>query len=78
MKPNRTNLSVPGHVIKMHSKAVKSKADVIMLDLEDSVPTDKKQDARKAIIKSLLDLNFEHKTITVRINGLDTPFAYKE
>ncbi len=78
MKPNRTNLSVPGHVIKMHSKAVNSKADVIMLDLEDSVPTDKKQDARKAIIKSLLDLNFEHKTITVRINGLDTPFAYKE
>ena len=40
MKPRRSNLSVPGHLQKMHVKAQDSQADVIMLDLEDSVPLD--------------------------------------
>ncbi len=78
MRPNRSNLSVPGHVKKMHSKALNSKADVVMLDLEDSVPADKKNEARRIVIQSLKDLNWESKTVTVRINAPDTPFAYKE
>ena len=43
MKPRRSNLSVPGHLQKMHVKAQDSQADVIMLDLEDSVPLDAKE-----------------------------------
>lgn len=78
MKPNRSNLSVPGHVKKMHGKAINSSADVVMLDLEDSVPPDKKVLARETIIQSLLDMNWEQKTVTVRINALDTPFAYRD
>ena len=51
--PRRSVLSVPGHVEKMHHKALGSKADVIMFDLEDSVPLDAKIEARKKIIASL-------------------------
>lgn len=78
MKPRRSNLSVPGHVKKMHDKASVSNADVIMLDLEDSVPLDEKEKARAQVIQSLLDLDWSRKTVTVRINSLDTPFAYRD
>lgn len=78
MKPRRSNLSVPGHLKKMHGKASESAADVIMLDLEDSVPVDEKAKAREQVIESLLEFSWEKKTVTVRINALDTPFAYKD
>ena len=78
MKPRRSNLSVPGHLKKMHGKAHESNADVIMLDLEDSVPLDEKLNAREQVIESLLQLDWGKKTVTVRINALDTPFAYRD
>lgn len=78
MKPRRSNLSVPGHLKKMHGKASESQADVIMLDLEDSVPVEEKAKAREQVIDSLLSLNWERKTVTVRVNALDTPFAYRD
>lgn len=78
MKPNRSNLSVPGHVEKMHGKACQSSVDVVMLDLEDSVPVDAKETARTTVIQSLLSQDWTEKTITVRINALDTPFAYRD
>ncbi|WP_028318486.1 HpcH/HpaI aldolase/citrate lyase family protein [Desulfobulbus elongatus] len=78
MKPRRSNLSVPGHMKKMHGKASDSPADVIMLDLEDSVPVEEKANARAQVIESLLNLDWSRKTVTVRINALDTPFAYRD
>lgn len=78
MKPRRSILSVPGHVEKMHRKASVSNADVIMLDLEDSVPLEAKDKARAQVIQSLLDCDWTKKTVTVRINALDTPFAYRD
>lgn len=78
MKPRRSNLSVPGHLKKMHGKASESAADVVMLDLEDSVPVDEKSAARSQVIESLLAFDWASKTVTVRINSLDTPFAYRD
>ena len=78
MKPRRSNLSVPGHMKKMHGKACESLADVIMLDLEDSVPVEEKTNARTQVIDSLLAFDWSRKTVTVRINALDTPFAYRD
>jgi len=63
---------------KMHGKASDSPADVIMLDLEDSVPVEEKANARAQVIESLLNLDWSRKTVTVRINALDTPFAYRD
>lgn len=78
MRPRRSILSVPGHVEKMHPKAAGSSADVIMLDLEDSVPVEAKSSARRRVIRSLLDLDWGGKVMTVRINSLDTPYAFRD
>ncbi len=78
MKPRRSNLSVPGHVEKMHGKAAGSAADVIMLDLEDSVPVDAKDQAREQVVESLKEIDWGRSTVTVRINSLDTPFGYRD
>lgn len=78
MKPRRSHLSVPGHIEKMHIKAAQSSADVIILDLEDSVPIEAKEKARKQVADSIKSLDWGDKTITFRINSLDTPFAYRD
>jgi malyl-CoA/(S)-citramalyl-CoA lyase len=49
-----------------------------MLDLEDSVPIDAKEKARAQVIQSLIGLDWSKKTVTVRINSLDTPFGYRD
>lgn len=78
MKPRRSILSVPGHVLKMHHKAAASTADVVMLDLEDSVPLEAKSAARQQVIRSLQQIDWAAKTVTVRINGLDTAYGYRD
>ncbi len=78
MKPRRSILSVPGHIEKMHRKASQSPADVVMLDLEDSVPIDEKEKARQLVIDSLQSVDWGDKTVTARINGLDTAFGYRD
>jgi citrate lyase beta subunit len=78
MKPRRSTLSVPGHIEKMHVKASQRNVDVIMLDLEDSVPVDAKESARTRVIQSIHTLNWQDTILTVRINGLDTPFGYRD
>jgi malyl-CoA/(S)-citramalyl-CoA lyase len=55
-----------------------SAADVINLDLEDSVAPDDKAEARKNIIQAIGDIDWGTKTLSVRINGLDTPFWYRD
>lgn len=78
MKPRRSILSVPGNVEKMHLKAARSRTDVIMLDLEDSVPLPAKEEARRQVVRSMQSIDWEGKTVTVRINGLDSAFAYRD
>ena len=77
-RPRRSILSVPGHVEKMHAKAAASPVDVIMLDLEDSVPLAAKEGARRQVIQSLRSVEWQSKTVTVRINGIDSAFAHQE
>ncbi|MEN8782212.1 MAG: aldolase/citrate lyase family protein, partial [Desulfobacterales bacterium] len=70
MKPRRSILSVPGHVEKMHRKAHLSRADVIMLDLEDSVPPEAKDNARTAVVNALRTIDWKERVVTARINAL--------
>ena len=69
---HRSELAAPGSNPKMIEKASRSAADVIFLDLEDSVAPDDKPQARKNVIAALNDLDWGRKTVSVRINGLDT------
>ena len=78
MKLRRSTLSVPGHIEKMHVKASQRDVDVIMLDLEDSVPVEAKVSARARAIQSIHALDWQGTIVTVRINGLDTPFGYRD
>ncbi len=74
----RSILSVPGNREKMINKARTLPADVIMLDLEDSVPVDQKNRARELIIESLQAARWDGYVVSIRINPMDSPFAYKD
>ena len=72
----RSELAVPGSSPKMFEKALNSNADYIFLDLEDAVSPNDKVSARENIIKALNEINWREKgkTISVRINSLDTHY----
>jgi citrate lyase subunit beta / citryl-CoA lyase len=57
----------------MAEKATTLDAAEVILDLEDAVPNDpaEKQRAREQIVKSLEELDFGGRTVSVRINGVD-------
>jgi malyl-CoA/(S)-citramalyl-CoA lyase len=55
-----------------------SAADVINLDLEDAVAPDDKPQARRNIIQAIGDIDWGGKHLSVRINGLDTPYWYRD
>ncbi len=78
MLPRRSILSVPGHMPKMHAKAFGSGADGVMLDLEDSVPLEAKEDARQQVIATLKTAGEQAPRLSFRMNALDTPFGYRD
>ena len=75
---HRSELAVPGSSPQFFEKAARSAADVVFLDLEDAVAPDQKVQARKNIIQALHEIDWGDKTLTVRINGLDTPYMYRD
>lgn len=68
----RSELSTPGTSEKMVTKAAASAADLVFLDLEDSVAPALKEQARKSVIDALNTLDWGTKTKAVRINGVHT------
>ncbi len=75
---NRSELAVPGSSPELFEKAARSAADVVFLDLEDAVAPDQKEQARKNIIEAINDIDWGTKTLSVRINGLDTHYMYRD
>ncbi len=76
----RSELAVPGSSPKMFEKALNSNADYVFLDLEDAVSPNDKITARQNVIKALKEINWREKgkTISVRINSLDTHYMYRD
>ncbi len=74
----RSKLFVPGSRPALFEKAAASAADVVCLDLEDAVAPADKDAARDNIVAALNGVNWGNKTVTVRINGLDTNFCYRD
>ncbi|MCR9086887.1 MAG: L-malyl-CoA/beta-methylmalyl-CoA lyase [Rhodobacteraceae bacterium] len=77
-RPNRCQLFGPGSRPAIFEKMAGSAADVINLDLEDSVAPDDKAEARKNIVQAIGDVDWGTKTLSVRINGLDSPYWYRD
>ncbi|MCV2890830.1 L-malyl-CoA/beta-methylmalyl-CoA lyase [Ruegeria aquimaris] len=77
-RPNRCQLFGPGSNTKLFAKMAASAADVINLDLEDSVAPSDKEFARANVIEALNTVDWGNKYMSVRINGLDTPYWYRD
>jgi citrate lyase beta subunit len=76
----RSELAVPGSNSGFIDKAADSEADFVFLDIEDAVAPPEKEQARKNIIEALHDIDWaaKGKTVSVRINGLDTHYMYRD
>ncbi|CUH61809.1 L-malyl-CoA/beta-methylmalyl-CoA lyase [Thalassobacter stenotrophicus] len=77
-RPNRCQLFGPGSNTKLFAKMAASAADVINMDLEDSVAPSDKATARANIIEAINTIDWGTKTVSVRINSLDTPYWYRD
>jgi citrate lyase beta subunit len=70
----RSILFTPGNQWSRIEKAATLNPDAVLLDLEDSVPVEQKDEARGIVLKALKELNWGGKDRGVRINGLDTKY----
>merc|ERR1719161_3511181 len=75
---NRSELYVPGTQTKLFEKGAKSAADIITMDLEDSVGRDDKETARKNVVQALNEIDFGNKTVSVRINAPGSQHMYRD
>jgi citrate lyase subunit beta/citryl-CoA lyase len=80
LRLQRSELAVPGSNAEMIRKAADGHADYVFLDIEDAVAPPDKDKARRNIIEALNEIDWRGrgKTISVRINGLDTHYMYRD
>ena len=69
---------MPGSNVRMLEKAPSLGADVVMLDLEDAVAPDDKEQARINLVDALREQDWSRCSVSVRINGLDTHWCYRD
>ena len=76
----RSELAVPGSNPALFAKAAASDVDYVFLDLEDAVAPGDKEQARRNVIEGLRDIDWRGlgQTISVRINGIDTHYMYRD
>jgi malyl-CoA/(S)-citramalyl-CoA lyase len=75
---HRSELAVPATNVRAMEKAPSLGADVVFLDLEDAVAPDDKEQARTNAIEALNMLDWSGCAVSVRINGLDTHYCYRD
>jgi malyl-CoA/(S)-citramalyl-CoA lyase len=75
---HRSELAVPGSNARMLEKAPTLGADIVMLDLEDAVAPDEKLQARLNVTDALRELDWSACSVSLRINGLDTHWCYRD
>ncbi len=71
----RTELTYPGHNIRMHQNAAAAPVDHVMADFEDACPYEFKGDAsRNTMVEALTTIDFGDKVVTVRPNNIRSKF----
>ena len=78
LKPRRSCLSVPASSVRMQAKAATLEADHVLFDLEDATAPSEKAGARAIVVESLRTLDFGRRAVAVRVNGVDTPWCYRD
>ncbi len=77
-RPHRSELAVPGTNVRAMEKAPTLGADLVFLDIEDAVAPDDKEQARANVIQALLGHDWSKTAVSVRVNGLDTHWCYRD
>ena len=75
IKPRRSALYMPGANARALDKARTLDADCLLLDLEDAVAPDAKQEARAQVCAALEKGGYGARELVVRVNALDTPWG---
>lgn len=71
VRPRRSALYMPGSNARALEKARSLEADILIMDLEDAVSPDKKEDARAAIGAALAEGGYGDRELVIRTNALD-------
>jgi citrate lyase subunit beta / citryl-CoA lyase len=74
--PRRSCLSVPGSSEKMLGKGPTLPADMVFLDMEDSVAPLEKEAARGKVVDAIKNQDWGEKILCVRVNAWDTQWTY--
>lgn len=74
----RSELAVPATSEVFFEKAARGPADSIFLDLEDAVAPARREEAREKAVRALRGLDWGEKILSVRVNGLGTPWAISD
>lgn len=74
----RSELTCPGHSLKMMAKAAASSADEVVFDLEDACAVSQKAAARQTVIQALSTLDFQGKIRAFRVNSVLTPHCWRD
>ncbi len=77
-RPRRSVLYMPGSNARALDKARSLPADALILDLEDAVAPDAKDEARHQVVAALQAGGYGRRELLVRINGLATPWGYAD
>jgi citrate lyase subunit beta/citryl-CoA lyase len=78
LRLRRSELATPASNAEMIAHAVATNADLVFLDLEDSVVPALKPQARDNAARALTELDWGRKTRAVRVNDAATPWAYED
>ncbi len=77
-RPRRSVLYMPGSNARALEKAKTIMADGLILDLEDAVSPDSKDQARLQVCNAVKDGGYGMREIAIRVNGLATPWGYED
>lgn len=75
-RPRRSELATPASNDRMFAKAAGSEADLVFLDLEDACAPAEREAARGKAAWALRTLDWGRTTRAIRMNGIDTRWAY--
>jgi citrate lyase subunit beta/citryl-CoA lyase len=73
-RPRRSVLYMPGSNARAIEKARTLVADGVILDLEDAVAPDAKEQARQQVTDAVKAGGFGPREVFIRVNGIDTPW----
>ena len=74
-RPRRSVLYMPGSNARALEKARMLPADALILDLEDAVAPDAKEEARAQVVAAVKEGGYGKRELIIRVNGMDTPWG---